>query len=58
MKEKDLIIKALKESSEPLNGASLAKATGLDKKMVSDSIKELKKEGVICSPKRCFYGLV
>lgn len=57
MENKELILKALKESSEPLNGAAIAKATGIDKKVVSGTIKELKKEGKICSPKRCCYGI-
>ena len=57
MDNKELIIKALRESDEPLNGAAIAKATGIDKKVVSETIKELKKEGVICSPKRCCYGV-
>lgn len=57
MTNKELIIKALKESNEPLNGAGIAKATGVDKKEVSELIKELKKEGIVCSPKRCCYGL-
>lgn len=57
MEDRQLIINALKEASEPLNGAALSKATGIDKKIISDIIKELKKEGIVCSPKRCCYGL-
>ena len=57
MNDKDLIIKALEESKEPMNSAALSKATGINKKIISDIIKELKSEGIIYSPKRCCYEL-
>lgn len=58
MDDKQLIIDALKQSKEPMNGVAISKATGIDKRIISDIIKELKKEGIVCSPKRCCYGLV
>ena len=58
MNDIELIIKTLKESDKPMNGAALSKATGIDKKVVSDIIKDLKKEGVVHSPVRCAYALI
>ncbi len=55
--KKELILEALKKAGKPLRPADIAKATGLDKNEVSKLIKELKKEGKITSPKRCYYAL-
>ena len=57
MNDKQLILNTLENATEPMNGASIAKATGIDKKIVSDIIKDLKKEGSVCSPKRCCYAI-
>ncbi len=54
--KKELIIEALRKAGKPLRPADIAKATGLDKNEVSKLIKELKKEGKITSPKRCYYA--
>lgn len=53
-----LVYKALKESEKPMRPGDVAKATGLDSKVVSKSIKSLKNNGLVCSPKRCYYGPV
>lgn len=57
MNDKELILQTLKNSTEPMNSPALSKQTGIDKKIISDIIKELRSEGIICSPKRCFYSL-
>lgn len=57
MNDKELVIKALKESKEPMNSPAIAKETGIDKKIISDIIKELRAEGIIYNPKRCFYSI-
>ncbi len=45
------------KSVEMARPGDIAEKTGLDKKVVSEAIKELKKEGKIISPKRCYYAL-
>lgn len=57
MNDKEIIIQTLKESTEPMNSPALSKKTGIDKKVISDIIKELRNEGIISSPKRCFYSI-
>ncbi len=55
MSSKVEILSALKKSGQPMKSGDLEKATGLKKTEVAKSIEELKKEGKIHSPKRCFY---
>lgn len=54
---KELILEALKKAGKPVRPGDLAKETGLDSKEVSKIIKELKKEGLVYSPKRCYYAV-
>ncbi|MBN2746602.1 MAG: ArsR family transcriptional regulator [Bacteroidales bacterium] len=56
MEPKEQVIKALKDSIEPLKSGDIAAITGLDKAIVDKQIKVLKTEGLIDSPKRCFYS--
>ncbi|KAB3530435.1 HTH domain-containing protein [Alkaliphilus serpentinus] len=56
MSTNESILKALKESKEPLKAGEIAGITGLDKKEVDKAIKSLKEEGKINSPKRCYYS--
>jgi len=55
---KQKVLNAMKQSNEPLKSGDIAKIIGVDSKEVSKAIKELKKEGVIESPKRCYYKAV
>jgi predicted transcriptional regulator len=57
MDNKELIINTLKNSNEPLKGGEIAEKSGVDKKEVDKIIKNLVKEDLIESPKRCFYQL-
>ena len=52
----DRVLQVLKDSDEPLKGGEIAEATGIDKKEVDKAIKKLKADGLIGSPKRCFYA--
>jgi DNA-binding MarR family transcriptional regulator len=52
---KELVLKTLKESQEPLKAGEIAEKANIDKKEVDKAIKALKKEELIESPKRCFY---
>lgn len=51
-----MILKVLKESSQPLKSGEVAEKTGVDKKEVDKVIKNLIKEEKIISPKRCYYS--
>jgi DNA-binding transcriptional regulator GbsR (MarR family) len=55
METTDLIIKTLAASAEPMKAGEIAEATNLDKKAVDKAMKELKDEGLIVSPKRCYW---
>ncbi|GFN34615.1 HTH domain-containing protein [Tepidimicrobium xylanilyticum] len=55
MDTKELVLKTLKESEEPLKAAEIAEKANVDKKEVDKAIKALKKEDLIESPKRCYY---
>lgn len=51
------VLDALKNLGKPARSGELVEATGLDKKEVDKAIKDLKKQGAIASPKRCYYAL-
>lgn len=53
---KEKVYEALLRSEEPLNAAKAVEITGLERAEVDKAFKELKKEGKIESPKRCFYS--
>jgi len=56
MEPKEKVLNTLKKSDTPLKGGEIAEKSGLDKKDVDKAIKVLKLEGLIESPKRCFYS--
>ncbi len=55
--EKDIktVLDKMKKANKPLKGGEIAEISGLSKDVVTKAIKILKKEGLIDSPKRCFY---
>lgn len=53
----DKIIEAMKVAGKPVRPGDIAKALDVDSKDVSKAIAELKKEGKVISPKRCYYSL-
>jgi DNA-binding MarR family transcriptional regulator len=53
-KEKQ-VLEAMKKQGKPVRPGDIAKITQLDGKEVSTIIKNLKKQGKVVSPKRCFY---
>ena len=55
MDPKEAVLTTLRQSSEPLKGGEIAEKSGLDKKVVDRMIKTLKDEGLIDTPKRCYY---
>ncbi len=56
MDKKELVLKAMRDAGKPVRPGDIAKATGLDSKEVSKLIKELRAEGKVISPKRCYYA--
>ncbi|HIP99850.1 TPA: MarR family transcriptional regulator [Candidatus Bipolaricaulota bacterium] len=50
------VLKALEELGKPARPGEIAQAAGLPKDEVSKALKELKREGKVNSPKRCFYA--
>jgi len=53
---KEQILSHMKAAGEPVRPGDIAKALNVDSKEVSKAIKELKAEGKIMSPKRCFWA--
>ena len=49
------VLAAMKKAGKPIRPGDVAKMLGEDSKAVSKAINELKKQGKIISPKRCFY---
>jgi hypothetical protein len=56
MDSKEKVIKAFKDSEEPLNATKVSQISGVEKKEVDKIMKELKKDETIYSPKRCYYA--
>lgn len=55
MSAKDTVLKVLSEAGKPLKPGEIANLAGIEQKEVQKAIKELKDEGKIISPKRCYY---
>lgn len=57
MKEKEIVLAAMKKAGESVNAWKVVEMTGLDRKIVDKVFAELKKEEVIVSPVRCKWEL-
>lgn len=55
METKDKVLETMKSAGEPLNAGKIAELSGLDRKEVDKAMANLKKDGTIISPKRCFW---
>ncbi|MFC1849642.1 transcriptional regulator [candidate division CSSED10-310 bacterium] len=55
-KYEEAVLEALTNAGKPLKSGEVAKATGLDSKVVAKVIKGLQKQDKVHSPKRCFYA--
>ena len=53
MEPREVILDAMKAAGKPVSAGDMAKATGLDRKVVDKAFAELKKDGSIVSPVRC-----
>ncbi len=57
MNDTEKVIKAFKDSEEPLNATKVSQISGVEKKEVDKIMKELKKDETIYSPKRCYWAI-
>ena len=53
MEPREAILDAMKAAGKHVSAGDMAKATGLDRKVVDKAFAELKKDGSIVSPVRC-----
>jgi predicted Zn-ribbon and HTH transcriptional regulator len=56
MDNKEKVIKAFKDSEDPLNATKVSEISGVEKKEVDKIMKDLKKDEIIFSPKRCYWA--
>jgi len=57
MEAKDKVLQTLKKVGKPMKSGEVAEAAGIDKKEVEKAIKHLVAEGLMHSPKRCYYDV-
>ncbi len=57
MELKEIVLKTLKDAGAPLKSGDIAEKSGQDKTKVDKAIKTLVSEGLVESPKRCFYSV-
>lgn len=55
MEAKQLVLDTMRQAGTPLNAGKIAELSGLERKEVDKAMKQLKDEGAITSPKRCFW---
>ncbi|MEI7787775.1 MAG: MarR family transcriptional regulator [Chlorobiaceae bacterium] len=55
MSAKITILEVMTKEGTPLNAGRIAELSGLDRKEVDKALKALKDEGLITSPKRCYW---
>ncbi len=55
METTEQVLEAMKKAGEPLNAGKVAELAQLDRKEVDKAMAKLKKEGLIVSPKRCYW---
>ena len=55
MENKDQVLEAMKKAGEPLNAGKIVELTSLDRKEVDKAMKILKNDGLIISPRRCYW---
>ncbi len=51
-----LVLEAMKDAGKPVRPGDVAKTLNLESKDVSKIIQSLKKQGLVSSPKRCFWA--
>ena len=56
MGNEETVLEEMKKAGKPVKSGEIAQMTGIDQKEVSKIITKLKKEGLVDSPKRCYYA--
>lgn len=51
----EIILQTMRSAAKPLKAAEIAELSGLDKKEVDKIMKDMKKDDLIVSPKRCYW---
>ena len=51
------VLEFFESATEPVNAGKVAEATGIDRQEVDKVMAKLKKEGMIVSPKRCYWEI-
>lgn len=57
MENKEKMVQAFTLAGKPLKAGEAAELANVDKKEADKIIKDMVKEGVLVSPKRCYYEL-
>ena len=55
MEAKEIVLDVMKKEGIPLNAGKIVELTGLDRKIVDKTMTQLKNEGQIVSPVRCYW---
>jgi GTP-sensing pleiotropic transcriptional regulator CodY len=55
MEALEIVLDAMKKAGEPLNAGKIADLIGIDRKEVDKAMAKLKAEGLIESPRRCYW---
>ena len=55
MESKEIVFETMKKSAKAMSAGQIADAAGLERKEVDKAMKLLKAEGLIVSPKVCFW---
>jgi DNA-binding IscR family transcriptional regulator len=56
MSDADKVLEIMNAAGEPLNAGAIAERSGLDRKAVDKAMADLKRDGRIESPKRCYWA--
>ena len=55
MDAKTQVLELMRKEATPLNAGKIVELTNLDRKVVDKAMNDLKTEGLIISPKRCYW---
>ncbi len=55
METAEKLMTAMKAAKKPMSAGQIAEATGIDRKEVDKGMKVLKTQGLITSPKNCYW---
>jgi hypothetical protein len=55
MDAKEKVLETMKKIGTPVNAGKIEELTGLERKIIDKAMNQLKEEGLIISPKRCFW---